>query len=328
MTTALGPIDYSLRHRANLVVPGGMWGHMNAADCPRAIRSSSPAARVDLWDVDGPNISTSCAAGAPCSAIAIPQSMRRRAGSWTGRLSERAWRTHCRTGRAHGRHCAPRGLGAVFQERHRRDHDLRHDCARRHRQAQGAGRQRGLSWRGPLVLAYPYGVMAEDRAHLLYFDYNDVASLEAPWRAGNDLAAIVVSAFNHDYGRHQELPDPEFAAPHVPLRRRRRGPDHRRCSRRLSVDAAWQLGTVGVRPDLSAWSKAIANGYALAAVTGNDRFRGGGAAFCHRLILVRREVHGGGACDHRRASGRKWAGAYAADGAAAARRHRRAGAAL
>ena len=28
-----------------------------------------------------------------------------------------------------------------------------------------------------------------------------------------------------------------------------------------------------MRPDLSAWSKAIANGYALAAVTGNDRFR-------------------------------------------------------
>ena len=28
-----------------------------------------------------------------------------------------------------------------------------------------------------------------------------------------------------------------------------------------------------MRPDLCAWSKAIANGYALAAVTGNDRFR-------------------------------------------------------
>jgi glutamate-1-semialdehyde 2,1-aminomutase len=30
---------------------------------------------------------------------------------------------------------------------------------------------------------------------------------------------------------------------------------------------------MGVRPDLSAWSKAVANGYPLAAVTGNDRFR-------------------------------------------------------
>jgi glutamate-1-semialdehyde 2,1-aminomutase len=30
---------------------------------------------------------------------------------------------------------------------------------------------------------------------------------------------------------------------------------------------------IGVQPDLSAWSKAIANGYSLAAVTGKDRFR-------------------------------------------------------
>ena len=30
---------------------------------------------------------------------------------------------------------------------------------------------------------------------------------------------------------------------------------------------------IGVQPDLSAWSKAIANGHALAAVTGNERFR-------------------------------------------------------
>jgi glutamate-1-semialdehyde 2,1-aminomutase len=34
---------------------------------------------------------------------------------------------------------------------------------------------------------------------------------------------------------------------------------------------SWEL--VGVRPDLSAWSKAIANGYALGAVTGNEKFR-------------------------------------------------------
>ena len=39
---------------------------------------------------------------------------------------------------------------------------------------------------------------------------------------------------------------------------------------------AWIWGSweaPGVRPDLCAWSEAIANGYALAAVTGNDRFR-------------------------------------------------------
>ena len=41
----------------------------------------------------------------------------------------------------------------------------------------------------PWCSPYPYGVMSEDRAHILYFDYNDVASLEnAVDRAGNDLA--------------------------------------------------------------------------------------------------------------------------------------------
>ena len=40
---------------------------------------------------------------------------------------------------------------------------------------------------------------------------------------------------------------------------------------RLDVSGSWE--TLGVRPDLCAWSKAIANGYALAAVTGTDAYR-------------------------------------------------------
>jgi glutamate-1-semialdehyde 2,1-aminomutase len=40
---------------------------------------------------------------------------------------------------------------------------------------------------------------------------------------------------------------------------------------RLHPGGSWE--TVGVRPDLSAWSKAIANGHALAAVTGTDAWR-------------------------------------------------------
>ena len=34
------------------------------------------------------------------------------------------------------------------------------------------------------------------------------------------------------------------------------------------LDLARQLGALGVRPDLAAWCKAIANGYPLAAVAG------------------------------------------------------------
>src|SRR5262249_25483393 len=47
--------------------------------------------------------------------------------------------------------------------------------------------------------------------------------------------------------------------------------DDVRAGFRLHDGGSWEL--VGVRPDLAAWSKAIANGHALAAVTGNDRLR-------------------------------------------------------
>src|SRR3546814_17749799 len=47
--------------------------------------------------------------------------------------------------------------------------------------------------------------------------------------------------------------------------------DDVRAGFRLHLGGSWE--TLGVRPDLAAWSKAIANGYPLAAVTGGDRWR-------------------------------------------------------
>jgi glutamate-1-semialdehyde 2,1-aminomutase len=47
--------------------------------------------------------------------------------------------------------------------------------------------------------------------------------------------------------------------------------DEVRADFRIAIEGSWE--PLGVRPDLSAWSKAIANGYPLAAVTGNERFR-------------------------------------------------------
>lgn len=55
-------------------------------------------------------------------------------------------------------------------------------------------------------------VTAEDRARLEYFAYNDIISLDAALaEAGDDLAAIVVSAFRHDLGIRQELPTTSIA---------------------------------------------------------------------------------------------------------------------
>ncbi|MHC2625411.1 glutamate-1-semialdehyde 2,1-aminomutase [Bradyrhizobium huanghuaihaiense] len=128
-----------------------------------------------------------------------------------------------------------------------------------------------VPWCSPSLL----GVAAEDRAHLVYFTFNDVESLEAAAKtAGDDLAGILVSAFRHDFGFDQQLPTAEFA------RAARRICDGRgaaliidevRAGFRLNAAGSWE--GLGVRPDLSAWSKAIANGYALAAVTGANRLR-------------------------------------------------------
>lgn len=149
----------------------------------------------------------------------------------------------------------------------------------------GTGRRKILVARGSYHGAVPWcspslaGVTAEDRAHVVQFDYNDADSLErAAEQARGDLAAIIVTAFRHDIARDQEMPSPDFA-------RRARAVcddaeaalivDDVRAGFRLHIGGSWEL--VGVRPDLSAWSKAIANGYALAAVTGNDRFRAAAA---------------------------------------------------
>ena len=121
----------------------------------------------------------------------------------------------------------------------------------------------------------------EDRAHLLHFTFNDLKSaIAAVDEAGDDLAAIVVSPFRHDARHDQELVDPEFAArPAPPVRRpRRRARSSTTCAAASASPSAGSWEPLGVAPDLSAWSKAIANGYPLAAVLGNDRFRAGAAS--------------------------------------------------
>ena len=132
----------------------------------------------------------------------------------------------------------------------------------------------------PWCTPYPAGVTAEDRAHLLYYRYNDLASLEAAAaQAGDDLAGVLVSPFRHDYGVDLELPTPAFAQGVRALCDRLGAAlilDEVRTGARLDLAGSWEH--LGVRPDLAAWSKAIANGHALAAVTGNDRFRDAAAS--------------------------------------------------
>ncbi len=119
------------------------------------------------------------------------------------------------------------------------------------------------------------GVPEEERANLLYYDYNSIGSVDAALdKAGGDLAGIIASPFRHDAGKDQEDVDPAFAK-HLRAVCDRADAllilDDVRCGFRLAFGGSWE--PIGVKPDLSAWSKAIANGYPLAALLGNDRAR-------------------------------------------------------
>ena len=112
-----------------------------------------------------------------------------------------------------------------------------------------------VPWCSPSVI----GVTAEDRAHLITFDWGDTASLEAAVaQAGDDLAAIILTAFRHDVGR--DAVGPEHA-------------DDVRAGFRLDVRGSW--ARYGIKPDLAAYSKAIANGWPLAAIAGANSAREG-----------------------------------------------------
>ena len=270
--------DASLRARARRVVPGGMWGHLNAARLPDGYPqffASADGCRVR--DVDGREyIDFMCSWG--------PIVLGHRHPDVEAAARAQADRGDCLNGPGEVMvdlaedlvAMVPHADWAMFQKN---GADATTSCVTIARA--GTGKRKVLVARGSYHGALPWcspsvaGVTTEDRAHLLHFEYNDVASLHAAVdAAGSDLAAILVTAFRHDMGRDLEMPTAEFAAA-VRKACDDTGAalviDEVRAGLRLDTRGSWEA--LGVRPDLCAWSKAIANGYALAAVTGTDGFR-------------------------------------------------------
>lgn len=127
----------------------------------------------------------------------------------------------------------------------------------------------------PWCTPNPAGTTAANRADLIEFEYNDLAGAEAAAaRADGDVAAIIVTPFKHDSFLDQELAEATFARGIRALADRIGAVlviDDVRAGFRLDLRGSWE--SFGVRPDLTAWSKAIANGYPLAALTGVDALR-------------------------------------------------------
>lgn len=272
--------DAALVARAARVIPNGMWGHM----ATRSIAAGYPQffARAEgcrVWDVDGNEfIDFMCAWGPNVLGYHHPQVERaaldqlRVVDSGNGPTDKTVELAELLTGTLdHADWC-------LFQKNGTDATTAAVTIARA-----GTGRRKVLTVRGAYHGSVPWcspslvGVTAEDRAHLIQIDWNDVSSLEVGVaQAGDDLAAIILTAFRHDVGRDQEMASTAF------LQAARSACDRTgamlicddvRAGFRLDVRGSW--AAQGVKPDLAAYSKAIANGWPLAAIAGADSARAG-----------------------------------------------------
>ncbi len=270
--------DQQLRERAKSVIPGGMYGHQAApgAAYPQFMRGGRGAR---IWDVDGNEyVDLMCSYG--------PVVLGHQHPAVEAAAAEQAGLGDCQNGP--GPVMVDLAELLVQTVRHadwaifaKNGTDATTMCCTIAR-AQ-TGRSKILVAHGayhgaaPWCTPRPAGVMPQDRANLGCYTFNDLASVrQVAEEAGGDLAGILVSPFKHDAGYDQELVDPAFARGLRALCDAAGAAlilDDVRCGFRLHLGSSWE--PVGVDPDLSAWSKAIANGRALAAVLGNDAFRGG-----------------------------------------------------
>ncbi|MBW0102065.1 aminotransferase class III-fold pyridoxal phosphate-dependent enzyme [Pseudonocardia sp. KRD291] len=283
MTTApptLGARELALRERAAQVIPGGMYGHMAVAAFSRShpqFMVSGDGARV--VDADGREyLDLMCSWGPvilghrhPAVAAAVVDQLSR--GDCLDGTSPVAveyaellvdtvpaadWALFCKNGTDAVTTCVTTARAAT-------------------------GRRKVLVARGAYHGAVPWcalrgeGITEADQEHLIRYEYNDLPSARAAAdEAGDDLAAILVCPMRHDVKRDQELVDPEFARGLRALADSTGAVlilDDVRCTHRLDLGGSWE--PIGVRPDLAAYSKPLANGQPLGAVTGIDALRDG-----------------------------------------------------
>ena len=207
--------DSELRRRAHAVIPGGLWGHLNADRLPEGYpQFFDKAEGCHLIDVDGRRFTDLMCSWGPIVLGHGHQAVERAA-------RDQAAQGDCMNGPAPVLvelaellvDMVPHADWCLFGKN---GTDATTTCVTVARAATGrrkvivaAGAYHGaVPWCSPSVA----GVTAEDRAHLSAFTYNDTASLErAVEQAGSDLAAILVCAYRHDMGQRQELPSDEFA---------------------------------------------------------------------------------------------------------------------
>lgn len=270
--------DRQLRERAAAVIPGGMYGHQAVGllpdDYPQFFSRGEGA---HIWDADGRRyLDFMCAYGPNLFGYANPEidaAYVRQLGlgdtltgptalivelaeALTGMITHADWAIFCKN----GTDATTMALTTA------RAHTRRRKVIRAKGAYHGA-----IPWCTPR----PAGVIDTDRAHQIFCDYNDVASLEAAVaEAGDDLACIFAAPFKHDAFIDQAEPNPAYA------RRVREICDQTgallvvddvRAGFRLARDCSWSK--LGVQPDLSTWGKCVANGHPISVMLGSDKAR-------------------------------------------------------
>ncbi len=241
-------VDASLRRRAARVIPGGLWGHMNAARMPDNFPQFFARARgCRLWDVDGNEYLDFMCSYGPMILGYGDEEVERAAAAQRAAMDIANGPAPCLVELAElVVDTIPHADWVIFAKN---GTDATTACVTLARA--GTGRRKVLVARGAYHGAVPWctpsvaGVTAEDRAHLLHFDYNDVASLEAAVgrgrrRSGRDRGERVPPRRPHRPGAGHARIRPGGARA---VRSQGRGADPRRRPRRLPPASRRQLGT-------------------------------------------------------------------------------------
>ena len=114
------------------------------------------------------------------------------------------------------------------------------------------------------------GIPAKLYEDVFEFEYNNLAELEALMAVhGNEVAGIIITPVGHPLGHEVQMPKPGYLQAVKDLAHKYGAVlifDEIRTGFRVTLGGAQQ--EFGVTPDLSAFGKAIANGYPLSVVVG------------------------------------------------------------
>ena len=270
--------DLLLRKRAEAFIPGGMWGHMSVKKLPFGYpQFFSKAKDSRIWDLDGNcYIDFMCGYG--------PNILGYNNADVDHAVNEQRKKLDLGNG--------PSALVVDLAEKittlvdsadwalfAKNGTDATTTCLTISRAA--TGKKKILVAKGSYHGSAPWctpvatGVVEEDISNLIFFEYNDSASLEdAEKKAGADLAGIILTAFRHDVRKDQELPKKTFLQKAREICDKKNAAlilDDVRAGFRLNRSGSWF--DYGVKPDLTAFSKAIGNGYPLSAVVGVDKLK-------------------------------------------------------